>query len=78
MSLDDFRMRRDVFYEACAAAQRDPDEITISTLLRFDGDPGSVLAQAEAYEAVGVDLGLIAIPKSASPGTIEDLADALG
>jgi F420-dependent oxidoreductase-like protein len=78
MSVDDFCMRRDVFYEACAAAGRDPAEITISTLLRYDGDPASVLRQAEAYEAAGVDLGLIALPKSEAPGKIEDLAEALG
>lgn len=77
MSVEDFRMRREVFHEACAAVGRDPSEITISTLLRYDGDASSVVREAEAYGAEGVDLGIVALPKSEEPRTIEDIADAL-
>lgn len=78
MRVDDFRLRRDVLHEACAAIGRDPAEITISTLLRYDGDAESVVRQAEMYGAEGVDLGIVALPKTVPAATIESIADALG
>ena len=77
MSVDDFRMRHDVFLEACAEVGRDPADITVSTLLRYDGDLGATVGQAEEYAAAGIDLGLVSLPKHEDPAAIGAIAEAL-
>jgi alkanesulfonate monooxygenase SsuD/methylene tetrahydromethanopterin reductase-like flavin-dependent oxidoreductase (luciferase family) len=75
MSLDDFKMRHTVFLQACAEAERDPKEILISTMLRFDGDIDATIQQAREYEEAGVSLGIVSIPKDKPPEIVEQIAD---
>jgi len=77
MSLDDFKMRHAVFLQACAEAERDPEEILISTMLRFDGDINATIQQAQEYEEAGVSLGIVSIPKNNPPEIIELIAEGL-
>ena len=77
MSIDDFRMRHDVFLQACAEVGRDPDDVMVSTLLRYDGDVGATVRQAEEYAAAGIDLGLVAVPKHEDPAVVEEIAAGL-
>lgn len=77
MSVDDFKRRYEVFVEACVEADRDPDDITISTLLRYDGDISATVRQAEDFAAAGVDLGLVSIPKHEPPAVVATIASGL-
>ena len=77
MSLEDFKMRRNVFLEACEKEGRDPDDILISTMLRYDGDAQATIQQAREYEEAGVKLGIVSIPKDKSPEIVEEIAEIL-
>ena len=77
MSLEDFKMRRNVFLKACEEEERDPDDILISTMLRYDGDAQATIQQAREYEEAGVKLGIVSIPKDKSPEIVEEIAEIL-
>ena len=77
MSLEDFKMRRNVFLKACEKEERDPDDILISTMLRYDGDAQATIQQAREYEEAGVKLGIVSIPKDKSPEIVEEIAEIL-
>ena len=77
MSLEDFKMRRNVFLKACEKEGRDPDDILISTMLRYDGDAQATIQQAREYEEAGVKLGIVSIPKDKSPEIVEEIAEIL-
>ena len=77
MSLEDFKMRHNVFLEACEKEGRDPDDILISTMLRYDGDAQATIQQAREYEEAGVKLGIVSIPKDKSPEIVEEIAEIL-
>ena len=77
MSLEDFKMRHNVFLKACEKEGRDPDEILISTMLRYDGDAQATIQQAREYEEAGVKLGIVSIPKDKSPEIVEEIAEIL-
>ena len=77
MSLEDFKMRHNVFLKACEKEGRDPDEILISTMLRYDGDAKATIQQAQEYEEAGVKLGIVSIPKDKSPEIVEEIAEIL-
>ena len=77
MSLEDFKMRHNVFLKACEKEERDPDDILISTMLRYDGDAQATIQQAREYEEAGVKLGIISIPKDKSPEIVEEIAEIL-
>ena len=77
MSLEDFKMRHNVFLKACEKQGRDPDEILISTMLRYDGDAKATLQQAREYEEAGVKLGIVSIPKDKDPQIVEEIAEIL-
>ena len=77
MSLEDFKMRHNVFLKACEKQGRNPDEILISTMLRYDGDAQATIQQAREYEEAGVKLGIISIPKDKSPEIVEEIAEIL-
>jgi alkanesulfonate monooxygenase SsuD/methylene tetrahydromethanopterin reductase-like flavin-dependent oxidoreductase (luciferase family) len=76
---EEFAAKLDVLRGHCADVGRDPAEIVTSTHLRLDpsGDPGSVIDQAEAYAAVGLDLGIVYLPPPHTPKVLEPVADAL-
>lgn len=78
MSVDDFKMRYDVLLQACDAIGRDPSEITVSTLIRYEGDLAAMVASAEEYDAAGIDLGIVSLPKNEAPSVVEPIAAALG
>ncbi len=77
MSLEDFKMRHNVFLKACEKEGRDPDDILISTMLRYDGDAQATIQQAREYEEAGVKLGIVSIPKDKSPEIVEEIAEIL-
>ncbi len=77
MSLEDFKMRHNVFLKACEKQGRDPDEILISTMLRYDGDAKATIQQAREYEEAGVKLGIVSIPKDKDPQIVEEIAEIL-
>ena len=74
-----FRHKVEVIGEHCEAVGRDPAEIMTSTHLRLppDGDVGAVVGQAEAYAAVGLDLGIVYLPPPHTPDVLEPVAKAL-
>ena len=77
MSKSDFQMRHKVLLKACEAVGRNPDEITISTLLRYEGDLDSMVQEANEYAEAGIHMGIVSLPKSVSPTVLEDIAEAL-
>ena len=77
MSLEDFKMRHNVFLKACEKEERDPDDILISTMLRYDGDAQATIQQAREYEEAGVKLRIISVPKDKSPDIVEEIAEIL-
>ena len=77
MSLEDFKMHHNVFLKACEKEGRDPDDILISTMLRYDGDAQATIQQAREYEEAGVKLGIVSIPKDKSPEIVEEIAEIL-
>jgi F420-dependent oxidoreductase-like protein len=77
MSLEDFKMRHNVFLNACEKQGRNPDEILISTMLRYDGDAKATIQQAREYEEAGVKLGIVSIPKDKPPQIVEEIAEIL-
>jgi len=77
MSLEDFKMRHNVFLKACEKQGRNPDEILISTMLRYDGDAQATIKQAREYEEAGVKLGIVSIPKDKDPQIVEEIAEIL-
>ena len=74
----EFAECRDVLVRSCAEIGRDPDEVTCSTLVRYEGDDRAALDAIDAMGAVGADLTIISIPKSADPSVVEHLADLVG
>ncbi|HEX7095422.1 MAG TPA: LLM class flavin-dependent oxidoreductase, partial [Acidimicrobiales bacterium] len=78
-STDDFRRKRDVLHEHCERIGRDPGEITTSTHLLMwpSKSVADVVAQAEAYAKVGLDLGIVYLEAPVPPGVVGELADAL-
>ena len=77
MSLQDFQKRHKVFLQACDDIGRAPNEITISTLLQYSGDITATINQAEEFEAAGVNLGIVSIPKNEDPSVVEKIAEGL-
>mgnify|MGYP003322252076 FL=1 len=77
MSLQDFQKRHKVFLQACDDIGRDPNEITISTLLQYSGDITATINQAEEFEDAGVNLGIVSIPKTEDPSVVEKIAEGL-
>jgi F420-dependent oxidoreductase-like protein len=73
----DYLMRRGVLHDACAAIGRDPAEITTSALIRYTGNIEELIHAVEEWEDVGLDLGMIALPKTEAPEMVEEIADAL-
>ena len=77
--VDEFRAKRDVLHEACAAIGRDPAEImtSVHVTVPADGDPAPVVEQAAAFGEAGVDLAICYLPPPHPPAVLEPLAEAL-
>jgi alkanesulfonate monooxygenase SsuD/methylene tetrahydromethanopterin reductase-like flavin-dependent oxidoreductase (luciferase family) len=78
-TVDQWKAKLDVLHRHCADVGRDPSEIMTSTHLRLspDGDPASVVRQAEAFADAGLDLGIVYLPQPHTPAVLEPLAAAL-
>jgi hypothetical protein len=77
--VDQWQRKRDVLYAHCADVGRDPAEIECSVNLRYDPSAGAagVAAQAEKWQAAGVDVGIVSLPTPHSPAPLAAIADAL-
>ena len=73
----EFTRCRDALHRSCADIGRDPAGITCSWLLRYTGDAAALRRDVSAFEAVGADLALVAIPKTMDPAALADLVPAL-
>jgi F420-dependent oxidoreductase-like protein len=75
----DFARKRDVLHACCGKIGRDPSEITASThLLMWPSKTvDDVVAQAEAFAEVGLELGIVYLEAPVAPSVITDLASAL-
>ena len=71
--VDEFRAKRDVLHEACAAIGRDPAEImtSVHVTVPADGDPAPVVEQAAAFGEAGVDLAICYLPPPQTPAVLE-------
>ncbi|MEI6497196.1 MAG: LLM class F420-dependent oxidoreductase [Actinomycetota bacterium] len=70
----EFAECREVLHNECARIGRDPGEITCSWLQRWDGDRATMLAQIDAFEAVGADLTIASLPKTAPASVVNEVA----
>ena len=77
MNVDDFAMRYEVFQRALDAEGRSRDDVTVSSIVRYTGDVDVMVAEAAAFEAAGLDLAIISIPKDAPATVVEEIAAAL-
>lgn len=72
-----FRRARDVLYQHCAEAGRDPAEIRLSAQVPFAGDPAAAAAAAAALGEAGAELVIVSLPPPHTPAVLEPLASAL-
>jgi len=74
-----FAHKRDVLASHCADIGRDPKEITKSAHLRLEPDLNyaTVIEDAAALAAEGLDLGIVYIPPPHDPAVLEPLAEAI-
>jgi alkanesulfonate monooxygenase SsuD/methylene tetrahydromethanopterin reductase-like flavin-dependent oxidoreductase (luciferase family) len=74
----ELRLKREVLNRECAAIGRNPEEISISALL-FGPSLGfeQIVELAHRYDAEGVSLGIVALPRPFSPADVERYAEAL-
>jgi F420-dependent oxidoreductase-like protein len=63
--------------DACGTLGRDPGEITRSVLLRWQGDDAAFVDSARRFENAGAHLGIVALPKTAPPAVVHDIAAAI-
>jgi F420-dependent oxidoreductase-like protein len=71
-----FAELRALLHDHCGRIGRDPGEITCSALLRYS-TADRLLDDATTMSAAGCDLALIALPKTAPPAVVDDIAAAL-
>ena len=75
-AVTEYRELKQLLVEEATKAGRDPGEITTSVLLRWGGD--DALPQGlDEYEAAGVDLVLVSLPKDQPASSVERLAEVL-
>jgi F420-dependent oxidoreductase-like protein len=75
---EEFARKRDVLHQHCEDLGRDPAEILLSSHVHFTGDVKATAAQAAALADVGVELGIVPLPRPLDPALLEPLAAALG
>ena len=74
----ELRHKRAILEEHCGRIGRDPAEITISALLFGPALSIEELVDlAHRYDAEGVDLGIVSLPRPFSPDDVERFATAL-
>ena len=76
--MEDFARKREVLRQHCADLGRDPDEILLSSHVRFEGDPSATRpATAAALGEAGLELAIVQLPSPHTPVVLEPLAEAL-
>jgi alkanesulfonate monooxygenase SsuD/methylene tetrahydromethanopterin reductase-like flavin-dependent oxidoreductase (luciferase family) len=76
LDAESFQRKRDVLHRHCAELGRDPSTIMISNLLRYDRTD-AVLAEVARFEALGLDLAMIAVPSPHDPDDVAAVAELL-
>jgi alkanesulfonate monooxygenase SsuD/methylene tetrahydromethanopterin reductase-like flavin-dependent oxidoreductase (luciferase family) len=74
----EFAACREILHRSCDAIGRDVAEITCSTLLRFNGDSAALRRDADAFTAVGAQLGIVSVPKTEPASVVTGIARMLG
>ena len=75
-TVEEFAHKRDVLHEHCADLGRDPEEILLSSHLRFEGDPAATAAAAAALAEAGAGLAIVYLRPPLTPAVLEPLAAA--
>ena len=75
-TVEEFAHKRDVFHDHCADLGRDPEEILLSSHLRFEGDPAATAAAAAALAEAGAGLAIVYLRPPLTPAVLEPLAAA--
>jgi F420-dependent oxidoreductase-like protein len=70
---EEFADLRGVLAHHCTTFGRDISDITCSALLRYES-PEQLLRDAGAMAAVGCDLAIISLPKTAPPSVVNEIA----
>ncbi len=70
----EFAACREILHRSCDAIGRDVAEITCSTLLRFNGDRAALRRDADAFTAVGAQVGIVSVPKTEPASVVTDIA----
>jgi F420-dependent oxidoreductase-like protein len=74
----EFAACRAILQESCDAIGRDVADITCSALLRFNGDGVALRRDADAFAAVGAQVGIVSVPKTEPASVVTDIARMLG
>ena len=75
-TVEEFAHKRDVLHDHCADLGRDPEEILLSSHLRFEGDPAATAAAAAAVAEAGAGLAIVYLRPPLTPAVLEPLAAA--
>jgi F420-dependent oxidoreductase-like protein len=75
-TVEEFSHKREVLYEHCADLGRNPEEILLSSHVRFEGGPSAVAETAAALAQAGVQLAIVPLPPPHDPAVLEPLAQA--
>jgi len=75
-TVEEFSHKREVLYEHCADLGRNPEEILLSSHVRFEGGPSAVAETAAALEQAGVQLAIVPLLPPHDPAVLEPLAEA--
>jgi alkanesulfonate monooxygenase SsuD/methylene tetrahydromethanopterin reductase-like flavin-dependent oxidoreductase (luciferase family) len=75
-TVEEFAHKRDVLHDHCADLGRDPEEILLSSHLRFEGDPAATAAAAAALAEAGAGLAIVYLRPPFTPAVLEPLAAA--
>jgi F420-dependent oxidoreductase-like protein len=76
-TVEEFARKRAVLRQHCADVGRDPEEIVLSTHVRFGADSQETAAIAAGFAEAGADLAIVILPMPYSPAVLEPLAAAL-
>ena len=76
LDAETFSRKLEVLHRHCADIGRDPVDITVSNLLRYDGTD-AVLADIERFSELGVTLCLVSLPSPHDPDDVGRLATLL-
>jgi alkanesulfonate monooxygenase SsuD/methylene tetrahydromethanopterin reductase-like flavin-dependent oxidoreductase (luciferase family) len=75
---EEFARKRDVLHQHCEDLGRDPAGILLSSHVPFAGDAKATAEHAAQLAEIGVELGIVNLPRPLDPGLLEPLATALG